>query len=210
MLNELEVRNLLTPFGLTLTSAQIGQLLTYLDLLLRWNRKINLTAISNAPDCVTRHFGESLYLANWVELRGDLLDIGSGAGFPGLALKIAFPSLATTLLEPIAKKRAFLKEVARACGMDSVQVRGERLEDFLRQNRNAAFTNATSRGLGRLDKLIPLAVRALRSGGQLFLWATQKDADTLAGTQDMLEWDSPILLPLSRNREICVGTQKKT
>ena len=209
MLNEPEVRNLLTPFGLTLTSAQICKLLTYLDLLLYWNRKINLTAIRTASDCVTRHFGESLYLASCVELRGDLLDIGSGAGFPGLALKIAFPRLATTLLEPVAKKRTFLKEVARACGMDSVQVRGERLADFLRQNPNAAFANATSRGLGRPDKLIPLAVRALRSGGQLFLWATHKDTDMLVG-QDMLEWGTPIVLPLSRIREIWVGTSKST
>jgi 16S rRNA (guanine527-N7)-methyltransferase len=157
-----------------------------------------------------RHFGESLYIGRCVELRGDLLDIGSGAGFPGLALKIAFPRLATTLLEPVAKKRAFLKEVARACGMDSVQVRGEPLADFLRQNPNAAFANATSRGLGRLAKLIPLAVRALRSGGHLLLWATQKDTEMLVAAQEVLEWRSPILLPLSRNREIWVGTRKKT
>ncbi|MGH9403017.1 MAG: 16S rRNA (guanine(527)-N(7))-methyltransferase RsmG, partial [Terriglobia bacterium] len=86
---------------------------TYLGLLLRWNEKINLTAIRTPEECVTRHFAESLFLARHEQLNGRLLDIGSGAGFPGLALKVAVPELAVTLLEPVAKKRAFLKEVVR-------------------------------------------------------------------------------------------------
>ena len=98
-------------------------------LLLRWNEKINLTAIRNPAECVTRHFGESLFLAHHVNLQGSLLDIGSGAGFPGLALKIVFPELSVTLLEPVTKKRAFLKEAARVCGFSQVSVRGERLEE---------------------------------------------------------------------------------
>src|SRR5215831_19819217 len=98
MLNETEVRGLLAPFGLRLSSEAISRILAYLELLLRWNAKINLTAIRSAGECVTRHFGESLYVSKLGELKGDLLDIGSGAGFPGLALKIVFPGLRVTLL----------------------------------------------------------------------------------------------------------------
>src|SRR5208283_814072 len=125
MPSEATIRQLLEPFGLNLSPEQIGQMIVYLELLLRWNKKINLTGIRDEESCVTRHFGESLYLGRWVEFRGNLLDIGSGAGFPGLGLKIIFPGLAVTLLEPVSKKRAFLKEVARVCGMNLVEVRGE-------------------------------------------------------------------------------------
>ncbi len=132
-MSESEVRELLRPFGLPLTSDEMNRLQAYLELLLRWNSRINLTSVRDARECVTRHFGESLYLSRFVHLEGRLLDIGSGAGFPGLALKITFPKLHVTLLEPAGKKRAFLKEVARACEMDLVEVRSERLSEFAKQ-----------------------------------------------------------------------------
>ncbi len=206
MLSEAAVQELLTPFGLHLTSAQVSQLLTYLDLLLRWNRKINLTAIEKPEDCVKRHFAESLYLARWVALNDDLLDIGSGAGFPGLALKIAFPELKTTLLEPVAKKRAFLKEVARACGIGSVEVRADRLEGFVRQVPLPSFANATSRAVGDLERLVPLATRCLKPGSRLILWSSRPQAKTLFGFGDYIKWASPIAVPNTREREIWIGT----
>jgi 16S rRNA (guanine527-N7)-methyltransferase len=205
VLTEDQVASLLAPFELRLTSEQHGILLIYLDLLLKWNRKINLTAIRDPAECVTRHFGESLYLARWVELRGDLLDIGSGAGFPGLALKVAFPALRVTLLEPVAKKRAFLKEVARACGMDAVEVRAERLEDFA--GPPSSFDAATSRALGGLERLVPLAARLLKAGGRLALWLSSEQAKRLAEIESAIEWAAPIPLPLAREREIWIGTR---
>lgn len=179
MLDEATVRQLLEPFGLGLSSDQIGQLIAYLELLLRWNKKINLTGIREPQSCVTRHFGESLYLGRWVGLNGKLLDIGSGAGFPGLCLKIIFPDLSVTLLEPVAKKRGFLKEVARVCGMDSVEVRRERLEDFAGA-ASPLYDAATARAVGHLEELIPLASRCLKPGGELFLWLSRWQASDIA------------------------------
>jgi 16S rRNA (guanine527-N7)-methyltransferase len=206
MLTETRVQDLLRPFELELTSSQIGQVLTYLKLLLRWNQKINLTAIRTPEECLTRHFGESLYLARWVNLQGKLLDIGSGAGFPGLALKIAFPDLAATLLEPAAKKRAFLKEVARACQIGSVDVRRERLEDFLRGEPRHSFDVVTVRAVGQLAELVPAATRCLKPGGQLCLWLSQEQGRMLAQTGSLIRWAPPIAIPLTRQREILVGT----
>ncbi len=205
MLRESAVKSLLAPFNLDLSSAELGQLLTYLDLLQRWNRKINLTAIEGAEESVTRHFGESLYLSRWVELKGKLIDIGSGAGFPGLALKIVFPQLATTLLEPAAKKRAFLKEVARACGMESVEVRGERLEDFVSGNAQHEFNSATSRAVGHLDRLVPLAAECLVAGGGIYLWVGRVQGQRLTMIRAPIVWKAPLLLPLARQREIWLG-----
>ena len=205
MLDEAAVRQLLEPFGLALSSDQISQLIAYLELLLRWNQKINLTAIRDPESCVTRHFGESLYLSRWVELKGRLLDIGSGAGFPGLSLKIVFPHLSVTLLEPVAKKRAFLKEVARVCGMSLVEVRGERLEDFARGPSLALYDSATTRAVGHLEELVPLAGRCLKTGGELFLWLSRRQASTLGYGKNAITEVRRLPLPGGGQGEIWWG-----
>jgi len=208
MLSEESARRALLPFGLDLNSTQLAQLLTYLNLLLCWNRRINLTAIRDPELCVTRNFGESLYLARWVGLYGRLLDIGSGAGFPGLALKIPFPMLSVTLLEPVAKKRAFLKEVARACGMPAVEVRGERLNDFSRLVMQPGFDAATTRAVGHLDELVPLVRQCLKPGGSILVWVSQQQGRDLCRGKHGVDWGNPIPIPLSYQREIRCGTRK--
>lgn len=208
MLDEPSVRSLLEPFQLELSSSQISQLMAYLDLLLRWNSKINLTSIRTGEECVTRHFGESLFLARWVALQGKLLDIGSGAGFPGLALRIVFPVLATTLLEPVAKKRAFLKEAARVCGISQVEIRPERLEGFARQTPATTFDTVTARAVGHFDSLIPQALKILKPGGRICLWIGQNQGQLVQGSSERMQWGAPIAIPMGREREIWVGTAK--
>jgi len=198
VVDETRLRQLLEPFGLDLSPMQADQILIYLRLLLRWNEKINLTAIRNPEECVTRHFGESLFLARHVQLKGDLLDIGSGAGFPGLALKIAFPWISVTLLEPVAKKRAFLKEAARACGFHQVEVRGERLEDFVRATPAPGFDFATMRAVGNLEVLVPLSAQCLKQNGNLYLWLMQDQTSGFGGIECGLSWSEPLPIPLSR------------
>ena len=205
MLDEATVRHLLEPFRLHLNSFQISQLTTYLELLLRWNKKINLTAIRTAEECIIRHFGESLYLGGRVELNGRLLDIGSGAGFPGLSLKIVFPDLSVTLLEPIAKKRAFLKEVARVCGMNLVEVRGERLEDFTRADSLQVYDAATARAVGHLEELISLASRCLGLGGRIFLWLSTKQAHAIGDNHGEIKKVQAIAFPTTSQGEIWCG-----
>jgi 16S rRNA (guanine527-N7)-methyltransferase len=207
VIDETRLRQLLEPFGLSPTPAQANQILTYLQLLLRWNQKINLTAIRDPELCVTRHFGESLFLSRHLQLRGHLLDIGSGAGFPGLALKIVFPDLAVTLLEPVAKKRAFLKEAARACYFRHVAVRVERLEELLSLTPSLAFDFATMRAVGHLEALVPLAAQFLRPGGNLLLWLTRNQAASLGAIHSGLNWTPPLPIPLSREAAIYMGSK---
>jgi 16S rRNA (guanine527-N7)-methyltransferase len=214
MISENQIRELLAPFGLPLTSEHVKRLQVYLELLLRWNAKINLTAIRSAEECVTRHFGESLYLVRFAELEGRLLDIGSGAGFPGLALKITSPSLQVTLLEPVGKKRAFLKEVARACEMDLVEVRSERLSEFVKQQiqneQHQRFDAATSRAVGRLAGLIPEAAKCLKEAAGLYLWLSHDQHEEVRrSSKGWIAWTTPIALPLAKNREIWCGRIQK-
>jgi 16S rRNA (guanine527-N7)-methyltransferase len=202
------IRRLLEPFRLDLESGQLGQIATYVNLLLHWNRAVNLTAIRDPEQIIIRHFGESMYLKLFRQLRGTLLDVGSGAGFPGLALKIAEPRSLTILLEPVAKKRAFLKEVVRECRLEGVDVRSERVEQFCSERRPALNT-MTVRAVGAFESVLSSAIQCLGSDSQLCLWLTRHEGEVLSEKYRRLmgkfQWLSPIPVPLSHEREIWRG-----
>ena len=105
----------------------VAQLSTYLDLLLKWNARTNLTAIRDSEEIVRRHFGESLFVAAHLPDCATLLDLGSGAGFPGLPIQLARPALLVTLAESQNKKASFLREVVRTLGL-STEVWADRVE----------------------------------------------------------------------------------
>jgi len=203
------VRELLGPFEVILSDSDIDRLLVYLALLLRWNQKINLTSIRTPEECITRHFGESFFLASAVPLRGRLLDIGSGAGFPGLALKLLTPDLEVVLLEPVAKKRAFLKEVARTCGMSSVRVMGNRFEEFSKQEEPHSFDMVTARAVGGLESLIPAAGRLLKAEGDLCLWVGSQQVEEIGKMDTEFRWLESVPIPLSQERKILVGKTRR-
>ena len=119
-----EIRQILLPYGgSALTDSQLASLEKYLELLKKWNQTIPLTSIEDDTEIVARHFGESIFPGSLVPMsRGRLADVGSGAGFPGLPLKIAFPVLQVTLLEPSLKKCAFLREVQSTLGLPNVEI----------------------------------------------------------------------------------------
>lgn len=205
MLDRNAVRKLLGPFDVTLTDDNVDKLLKYLDLLLRWNKKINLTAIRTPEECITRHFGESFFLSRVVPVNGRLLDIGSGAGFPGLALKLLVPDLEIVLLEPVSKKRAFLKEVSRACSMSSVSVLGSRIQDFLDQESVHSFDLVTIRALGGLKSAVLAAAHLIKHDGRLCLWVGARQLDEIQRTDSGLRWREPVPIPLSLERYILAG-----
>ena len=207
MINPDRVLALLTPFGIELTASQVDQVITYLDLLMRWNRKINLTSIRDVDECITRHFGESLFLSRWLTLEGRHIDVGSGAGFPGLALKIVFPLLAVTLLEPIGKKRAFLKEVVRTCEMVAVDVRPERLDEFVKGHPAAGFDSASFRAVGDPEILISGLAPLLKAGGKLCLWLTREKSNEVIRASKGVTWRPILQIPTGRRRVICVGSR---
>jgi 16S rRNA (guanine527-N7)-methyltransferase len=207
MISKDRVRELLSPFDVSIPDEGIDKLIVYVDLLLRWNRKINLTSIANAEECVTRHFGESFLLYHLVELTGQLLDIGSGAGFPGLALKLLSPSLEVVLLEPVSKKRAFLKEVSRACGLGPIRVDGSRFEEFTHKEAMQSFDIITSRAVGSLELMVQSACSLLKPGGHLCLWLGRLQVQAIENGNSELNWRLPAAIPLSRDRAILVGTQ---
>lgn len=205
MIARARIPELLEPFGLSLNAGQVDRILTYVELLSKWNSKINLVGPASDEECIKRHFGESLFLRRWVELQGKLLDIGSGAGFPGLALKLISSNLGVTLLEPTAKKRAFLKEVTRACQFDHVTVLGTRLEEFAPTLHEPIFDFATSRAVGGFDQMIENAELCIKPKGRLCLWLGQDQAAHIRAIGSRLKWTGPKPIPFSRKRELWIG-----
>jgi 16S rRNA (guanine527-N7)-methyltransferase len=207
MLSSRSVRELLQPFAVDLADDQVEQVLVYLDLLLRWNRKINLTAIRTPEECITRHFGESFLLSRIDPLTGSLLDVGSGAGFPGLALKILCPEIPMLLLEPVGKKRAFLKEVINVCQLSSVEVAGSTIEQLSREEPRDFFDVVTIRAVGNLGRLVPHALECLKASGHLCLWIGSDQAEAILRSEAPVEWKDPVPIPLARRRQILVGSK---
>jgi 16S rRNA (guanine527-N7)-methyltransferase len=208
MLSRNGVRALLEPFEIPLADDSIDKVIVYLDLLFHWNRRINLTAIRTPEECVTRHFGESLFLSRLTTLRGRLLDVGSGAGFPGLPLKLISGDLEVVLLEPVAKKRAFLKEVSRACGLTGVDVLGRRLEEYSQGEPRPALDIITIRAVGGLESLVPIAKSLLKRNSRLCLYLGSQQARAIRAGGPDWNWQEPVAIPLSHDRQILQGTRK--
>lgn len=155
-------------FSLSLTPEQLDQFSLYKDMLLDWNQRINLTGITGDEAIQVRHFLDSLTcLLATGELEGiNLVDAGSGAGFPGLPLKIAYPGLKLTLVESVRKKSLFLVEVVRALGLSDVTIVTERLEVVGQDPAyRETFDWAVARGVAKLPILAEYLLPLCRLGG---------------------------------------------
>src|SRR5258708_20635618 len=126
-----QIDEALNIFGILPGEAQVARIREYTSILLRWNRSLSLTSITDPVEIVRRHFGESMYASKLLPVENcRLADVGTGAGFPGLALKIACPGIHVTLIESNKKKCAFLSEVVRNLGFTDVEIHPERFEQI--------------------------------------------------------------------------------
>jgi len=179
MISAGEILSIFQHFELSLSRNQAEQILAYMALLLKWNKTINLTAVTEPREIISRHFAESILATKIVDLsHGRLADIGPGAGFPALALSIFSPELNVTLVESNARKCAFLKEVARSLGLDRVTVLHRRLQ--FSDPVGELFDFITARALGDYDSFLPWARSSLSSNGYLILWLGISEAERLA------------------------------
>src|SRR3954451_2258393 len=155
----------------TPASILLSNISMYVDMVLRWNRRINLTAICDPEEIVTRHFGESLFAAKHlfphyeVAQAATVADVGSGAGFPGIPIKLWAPDISLTLIESHQKKATFLREVARALTLTNINIQDVRAESI----QHAAFDVVTLRAVERFDAALPAARALLKPQGRLAL-----------------------------------------
>jgi 16S rRNA (guanine527-N7)-methyltransferase len=184
-----------------LDAEQTGRFEEYLSLLVRWNARINLTAVRDEDGILARHFVESIACARALpEEIANLLDFGSGGGFPGIPIALCRPEIEVTLAEAQGKKAAFLQEVVRVLSV-SANVHAGRAELLKMQ-----YECITLRAVDRMDEAVETAARLVASGGWLALMTTQRDLDRLqlrAGRG--FSWQSPIPLPGGDERLLALG-----
>lgn len=145
----------------------IDKFQTYKELLLSWNEKFNLTAITKEDEILEKHFIDSLYVSKFVDLnkKATLLDIGSGAGFPGIPLAIVFPNLTISLVESNSKKVSFLNEVRSTLNLNNVFIFNARIEDL--KTLRGKFDFVSARAVTQLNILLELSIPYLKVGGHL-------------------------------------------
>lgn len=150
--------------NVNLNGVQIEQLDTYASFLKEYNEKINLTAICEYEEVLDKHFYDSLLLSFNKEIKGSLVDVGTGAGFPGVVLKIVYPDLKVILIEPLKKRCVFLNELIEKLGLKNIEVINSRGEDFSLTNREK-YDFVTARAVSNLNMLIEVCGAMVKVGG---------------------------------------------
>lgn len=207
------IAELLAPFLVSpLSDTQLAQLAAYLEILHRWNARMNLTAVRDPEQMVTRHFGESLFAAQKLFPSGKgcsqpghcrLIDIGSGAGFPGLPIKIWAPEIEVMLIESQTKKATFLKEVIRALELKGVSVANTRAEDAPRDPSDGTIT-VTLRAVEKFERVLPVAAQ-LAGKGRLALLIGSPQVELARKLVPAFRWAEPLPIPQSLARVLVVG-----
>ena len=187
---------ILRVLGLQLEVEQVQALTAHLDLLLRWNTKINLTSLRDIDEIVRRHFGESLFVAKISNIgSGTLVDIGSGPGFPGFPIAVVHAGVRLTLVESVAKKAAFLRELAR--NNPNVRVFHGRFEDL-----QLCFEWGVVRGVAwnSIRKLVSTKVQ------NIALLLGQAEQERISSERSFL-WHEPVPVPWEPTRVLLVGSK---
>lgn len=161
------LQNYIKDYKITLTENQYEQFQKYFELLEEWNEKMNLTAITDESGVALKHFADSLSLLNFVDIpqNSSLADVGTGAGFPGVVLKIARPDIKLTLIDSLNKRLVFLGEVCAQLGIEAELIHS-RAEDGARDEKlRESFDFAVSRAVARMNVLSEYCLPYVKVGG---------------------------------------------
>jgi 16S rRNA (guanine527-N7)-methyltransferase len=188
-----------------LSQAQLSSISIYIDVLARWNAKINLTSIRDPEEIVRRHFGEALFVARHIfpqaAANADVIDIGSGAGFPGLPIKLWASNVKLTLIESNNKKATFLREVIRLLALGNAEVFTGRAEVF-----PGSGDVVTLRAVERFEVMLPTALNLVKPEGTISLLIGQDQIRSAKAASPSIQWRDPLPLPNSQRRILLLGT----
>lgn len=201
--------SLLGPWGIDCKGLMADRVEAYLGLLEQWNRKVNLTGLRGREDMLRDLFAES-FLASplLAEQDGPLLDVGSGAGFPGMALKIYRPDLDVYLLEPRRRRASFLETVRRRLGLGGVAVICKRLEECRPRDFDLAPRTVTLRGLGAVGTKLARCDGLIQGKVKVVLFTTSRIWNGELRQLPGVDWAVPIQVPWSRERLVASGIRE--
>lgn len=175
-----------SSLGISLSEKQVEQFLRYYEMLVQWNEMMNLTAITDYEDVMKKHFVDSLSLVKVCDLTGSLslIDVGTGAGFPGLAIKIAFPDIKVTLLDSLGKRIHFLEEVISNLGIQGVNAVHGRAEDYVKHSKiRESFDLCVSRAVANLSTLSEYCLPFVKVDGLFVSYKSEKVAEELENAE---------------------------
>jgi 16S rRNA (guanine527-N7)-methyltransferase len=199
------IRRVLAPYGVVASPEICDAVRKYCALLVQWNQKISLTAVRDPEHILRFHFGESLFAAAAVPIHGGrLADVGSGAGFPGLPLRIAVDGLSVTLIESNTKKATFISEAIRELHLDHCDVFRGRMKAYAADN-GGRFDFIAARALGEHDEMLKWARTKLSPSGKVILWVGEEDAEAISRAAGW-NWSDKILIPGSARRVLLTGS----
>lgn len=189
-MNEAQFIAALHEKGILLDKHQVSQFKKYFELLVEWNEKMNLTAITDAPSVYLKHFYDSISAAFFTDFtqKKTLCDVGAGAGFPSIPLKICFPKLDVTIVDSLNKRITFLDELAKELKLENVRFVHARAEEFGQNLKyREQFDIVTARAVARLSVLSELCVPALKVGGRFIAMKGAAATDELSDSKKALE-----------------------
>jgi len=214
-----ELNSYMSQFGISLSERQVFQFQTYYELLIEWNERMNLTSITERKDVFRKHFMDSLSVLlafpNPLPDYFSLIDVGSGAGFPGLPLKIVFPQIALSLLEATKKKCDFLNHICVELNLDTIVLNG-RAEDVAQDTTyREQYHAVVSRGLAKMANLCELMLPLCRVDGRVIaqkkgeikeeLFSARKAIDVLGGMEEFI---IPVSMPAMDDNRCLVVVRK--
>lgn len=173
-MNKEEFYQEVEKLGIKLNSKQKEQLECFYEIVIEENKKINLTRITEKEEFYLKHFYDSLTIVKEVDLNNieSLCDVGTGAGFPGIVLKIVYPNLKITLVDSLLKRVKYLKETIKKLDLDNIEAVHTRSEDYEGQ-----FDVVTSRAVASLEKLIPWCMHLVKKNGKLIAMKANIDSE---------------------------------
>lgn len=175
--NTIQFRKDIEALGIDLTEKQIQQFISYYEKLVEWNEMMNLTAITEYDEVMKKHFIDSMTLIKAFDVNqsASVIDVGTGAGFPGLVLKIAFPNLKITLLDSLNKRIQFLNEVIGNLGLDGVETIHGRAEDFAKPGKlREKYDLCVSRAVANLSTLSEYCLPFVKEKGLFISYKSEK------------------------------------
>ncbi len=174
------IEELFKKYGFELSERQIEQFDKYMKFLLEENAKFNLTAIEEPEEIVIKHFIDSILGIDKIEKGASLVDVGSGAGFPGVPIKIMREDIELTLIDSLSKRVNFLKELSLLLGLENVKCKHVRAEDFAMKEGREKFDVATARAVAALPTLAEYLLPLVKVGGKVIMFKGLKSKEELA------------------------------